>query len=96
LSDREPRNPWYWLLLAASLAFVVTALAYAIVPSLEEWAADVGQPSPPSPFREELRHNGWRWLLAEVGAIVIFAVLSMILDRRRSLRQTASARPGGD
>src|SRR5436853_631937 len=38
----EPRNPFYFLLLAASLLFVVTALAYAVVPVLEEKARDAG------------------------------------------------------
>ena len=48
----EPRNPFYLLLLIASFAFIVTALAYAIVPVLEEKARDMGEEPPPSPFRE--------------------------------------------
>ncbi len=40
----EPRNPLYLLLLVASQLFVVTALAYALIPVLEEKAAEAGQP----------------------------------------------------
>jgi hypothetical protein len=84
---RESRNPFYLLLLLASLLFVITALAYAVVPFLEEKAAQAGQPAPPSPFREALREQGARWLLWEVGAMVVFGLLSMGLDRLRSLQK---------
>ena len=63
----EPKNPFYLLLLLAGLAFTVTALAYAVVPTLEQKAIDAGQP-PPSPFRDALRADGWKWLLAELVA----------------------------
>jgi len=42
MTNREPRNPLYLLLLLASLLFVVNALAYAIVPVLEQKARDAG------------------------------------------------------
>jgi hypothetical protein len=87
MSQTEPRNPFYLLLLLAGLAFVVTALAYAVVPVMEEQAALAGSPPPPSPFRDGLREDGWLWLLSEVGIITLFAVLSMGLDRLRSLRK---------
>jgi hypothetical protein len=87
MAATEPRNPLYMLLLLASLLFVITALAYAFVPVLEEKAAAAGQPPPPSEFRDALRNNGWRWLLGEVGAIVILGVASMALDRLRSLQK---------
>lgn len=83
----EPHNPFYLLLLVASLVFVLTALAYAVVPVLEERAIAAGQPPPPSPFREALREDGWLWLLYEVAAIAVLSFLSMALDRWRSLRQ---------
>jgi hypothetical protein len=89
----EPRNPLYLLLLLASLLFVVTALGYALVPILEQKAADAGQPAPPSEFRAALRADGWRWLLWEVGAIVVLALASMSLDRLRALqKERAEAR----
>src|SRR5262245_36849989 len=81
----EPRNPLYLLLLLASLLFVLTALAYALVPVLEQKAAEAGQAPPPSAFRDALRRDGWRWLLWEVGAMVVLGVASMVLDRLRAL-----------
>jgi hypothetical protein len=80
---REPRNWFYLLLNLTSVAFVVTALAYALVPVLEQKAAEAGHPPPPSPLRDALRHDGWLWLLVEVGFVVAFALASMGLDRWR-------------
>lgn len=91
MNTTEPRNPLYLLLLLASLLFVVTALAYAVVPVLEQKAADAGQPPPPSEFRDALRKDGWRWLLYEVGAVVVLSIASMALDRRRSLQKERAA-----
>jgi hypothetical protein len=87
MSSSEPRNPFYLLLLLASLLFVATALAYALVPSLEENAIEAGQVPPQSAFRDALRTDGWQWLLYEVGAMILFGVLSMGLDRLRSLKK---------
>jgi hypothetical protein len=86
-SASEPRNPFYVLLLLASLLFVVTVLAYALIPVLEQKASDAGQPPPPSDFRDALRADGWRWLLYEVAAVMLFAIASMVLDRLRSLQK---------
>jgi hypothetical protein len=90
MTTSEPRNPLYLLLLLASLLFVVTALAYAVVPVLEQKAADAGQP-PPSAFRDALRKDGWRWLLYEVGAVVVLSVASMTVDRLRTLKKQRAA-----
>ena len=87
MSTPEPRNPFYLLLLLASVLFVATALAYALVPSLEEKAIEAGQIPPPSLFRDALRSDGWRWLLYEVAAIVVLSTLCMGLDRLRSLKR---------
>jgi hypothetical protein len=84
---QEPRNPFYLLLLLASLLFVVTALAYALVPTLEEKALHAGQVPPPSALRDALRQDGGRWLLYEVGAMIVFGLLSMGLDRLRRLQK---------
>jgi hypothetical protein len=86
-SSREPYNPFYLLLLLASLLFVLTALAYALVPTLEDKARLAGQLVPPSPWRQALREDGWRWLLYEVAAMILFGLLSMGLDRLRSWQQ---------
>jgi len=40
MATTEPRNPFYLLLLLVSVLFVVTALAYGVVPVLEEKAAE--------------------------------------------------------
>ena len=50
--SRERPNPFYFLLLLTSLVFVLTALAYAVVPVLEEKAKEAGEVPPPSPFRD--------------------------------------------
>ncbi len=90
MSQSEPHNPFYLLLLLAGLCFVITALAYAVVPVLEEKAALAGNPPPPSPLRDALRASGWKWLLGEAGAVLLFATLSMVLDRLRSLKKERS------
>src|SRR5438105_2279028 len=86
-SPPEPRNPLYFLLLIAGVVFVVTALAYAIVPVLEQKALEAGQAPPPSPFRDALRADGWIWLLVETAVVAVLAVASMVWDRLRSLQK---------
>ena len=83
----EPRNPFYLSLLVISLSFVLTALAYAVVPVLEQKAREAGEEPPPSPFRDALREDGWKWLLYEVAAMIVFGLASMALDRWRRFRQ---------
>jgi hypothetical protein len=87
MSSSEPRNPLYLLLLLASLLFVLTSLAYAVVPVLEQKAADAGNPPPPSALRDTLRADGWLWLLVEVAAMIVLGIASMALDRLRSLQK---------
>jgi hypothetical protein len=87
MTSSEPRNPFYLLLLIASVLFVMTALAYAVVPTLEQHARDAGQAPPASIFRDSLRQHGGLWLLGELGGMIIFGVASMALDRVRSLKQ---------
>ena len=86
-SPTEPRNPLYFLLLVAGVIFVVTALAYAIVPVVEQKALEAGQAPPPSPFRDALRNQGWIWLLAETAVVAVLAVASMAWDRLRTLQK---------
>jgi hypothetical protein len=87
MSTSEPRNPLYLLLLLVGLVFVVTALAYALIPVLEQKAIEKGELPPPSAVRDALRRDGWLWLLAEVGFLVVVGVASMVLDRLRSLKK---------
>jgi hypothetical protein len=83
----EPRNWFYLFLNLASVLFVITALAYAVVPVLEQKAADAGHPAPSSPLRDALREYGWLWLLVEAVVVVVFALASMGLDRYRRWRR---------
>ena len=50
----EPRNPFYFSLLAVGLIFIVTVLAYAVIPVLEEKAMNAGTRPPTSEVREWL------------------------------------------
>jgi hypothetical protein len=94
MTKPEPRNPWYFLLLLASLLFVITALAYALIPVLEQKAREAGEIPPPSPFRDALRREGWVWLLWEVGAVIVCGLASMIHDHVR-LRRLQKPSPEG-
>jgi hypothetical protein len=87
MSSSEPRNPFYLLLLLVSFSFVVTALAYAVIPTLEQKAMDLGQSPPATAWRDALRRDGWRWLLWQLGGMVILCILSLGLDRLRSLKK---------
>jgi hypothetical protein len=91
MSSSEPRNPLYFLLLLVSLLFVMTALAYALIPVLEQKAVEAGNPAPPSPFRESLREHGGTWLLCEAAALIVVGLLSMGLDRLRALQKERAA-----
>jgi hypothetical protein len=86
MTPAERPNPLYLLLLLASLLFTVTAVAYAVVPVLENNAAR-GQIVQPS----ALRARGATWLLCELGAVAVLAFASMWLDRRRSLKKERTA-----
>jgi hypothetical protein len=83
----EPRNPLYLLLLVVGVFFVVTAVAYAVIPVLEQKAAEKGELPPPSAFREALHRDGGTWLLCELSVLVVLGVASMVLDRLRSLKK---------
>jgi hypothetical protein len=92
-SPAEPRNPFYFLLLVVGLLFIATVLAYAVVPMLEQKAMDAGTMPPPSPFRDSLKDDGWKWVLAEVAALVVLGLLSMGLDRYRRWQQESANPP---
>jgi hypothetical protein len=87
MAPAEPRNPFYLLLLVASLLFAITCLAVCGMPVLEQKAAEAGNPPPPSAFRDALRQDGWQWALYELAAMFVFALLSMGLDRLRRLQK---------
>jgi hypothetical protein len=88
---REPLHPLFVLLLLASLAFTITAVAWALVPELEKKAADKGQPPPHSDFRDAFRDNGGTLLLWELGILIVVGLAYMILDRQRTLKTQRDA-----
>jgi len=87
----EPRNPFYVLLLIAGIAFTVTVLALAVIPQLEKRWLDEGALPPASPLSAALREHGLTWVLWEVGAIIVFGLASMGLDRVRRWRSERAA-----
>jgi len=87
MAEKEPVNPFYFLLMIAGVLFTLTAVAYAVIPVLEEKAAAAGNPPPPDAFRDALRADGWQWLLWQVLGVVVFGLLSMGLDRLRRLQK---------
>jgi amino acid transporter len=89
-STNEPRNPLYLLLIVIGLLFVVTAVAYAVIPVLEQKAQDKGEALGPSPFRDALRRDGGTWILCELAVLVVIGIASMVLDRLRSLKRTTT------
>jgi hypothetical protein len=76
----ERRNWFFTLLIPAGIAFTVTAVALAIIPVLEDRAAQAGHTAPTSGFREALRRDGWLWLLIETGVVIVLALAAMIWD----------------
>ena len=87
MTTPEPRNPLYLLLLLVGVLFCATALAYAVVPVLEEKACAAGEIPPPSAFRESLNKNGWIWLLVETAALIVLGLSSMAVDHFRRIRR---------
>ncbi len=79
-TESEPRNPFHPLLLITGLFFIITALAYAVVPMLEK---ESSMSTPSSGIRESLRVHGWKWLLVELALLIIFGLGLMLLDRSR-------------
>lgn len=91
MSQSNFPNPFYFLLLLVSFLFVATALAYAVIPVVEQNAKDAGVTPPPSLARDLLRQHGGKVLLGELVGIFLFGGLSMGLDRLRTLRQPQAA-----
>jgi hypothetical protein len=86
MASSEVRNPFYFILLAVSMLFVATALAYGILPQIEDNAASIGQRVSISPFRAALRRDGAQWLLYEVAAIAMTTIMCLGVDWWRSPR----------
>jgi hypothetical protein len=88
MATAPPRRNWFFtLLIPASVLFVVTALAVAVMPALENQAMDAGAAMPPSAFRAALRKDGVWWLLGEVIVVVGLSVAAMVFDDRGTSTQ---------
>ncbi len=85
MPESEPRNPFYFLLLAVSFLFALTALACAVALTVEQKGIDPGRP--PAPWQQAVGRDGWKWLLCEVAAMIVLGLLSMGLDRLRRLQK---------
>jgi hypothetical protein len=90
-APRERPNPLYLLLLVVGLVFTLTAVAYSVIPVMEQKATEAGNPPPPSAWRDALRTDGWRWLLYEAAVLVVVALASMVWDHLRSLQKPESS-----
>jgi len=87
MTSSEPRNPFYLLLLIVGLLFVVTLLAVLLVPMLMEKAEQAGAEVPKEGFHQVVKRDGVWWVVYEVAALVVLSLLSMGLDRLRSLKK---------
>lgn len=92
MSQSEPRNPFYLLLLLAGLLFVVTLLAVIMVPILMEKAEQAGGDVPKEGFHQVIKRDGLWWVVYEVVALLVLSLLSMGLDRLRSLKKERAAK----
>lgn len=89
-----PRRNWFFtLLIPASIAFAVTAVALAVIPVIEERAAQTGSPPPESALRDALRRNGWLWLLVETGVVIALSLAAMTWDWLQREQQSGRANP---
>ena len=92
MSQSEPRNPFYLLLLLVGLLFVITLLAVLLVPMLMEKAEQAGADVPKEGFHQLIKRDGVWWVVYEVAALVVLSMLSMGLDRLRSLKKERAAK----
>jgi hypothetical protein len=92
MAPSEPRNPFYILLLLAGLLFVVTLLAVLLVPVLMDKAEQAGGDVPKEGVHQVIKREGVWWVVYEVVALVVLSLLSMGLDRLRSLKKERAAK----
>jgi heme/copper-type cytochrome/quinol oxidase subunit 2 len=92
MSQSEPRNPLYLLLLLVGLLFVITLLAVVLVPIMMERAQQAGGDVPKEGFHQRIKRDGIWWVVYELIALVVLSILSMGLDRLRSLQKERAAK----
>ena len=95
MSQSEPRNPFYILLLLVGLLFVITLLAVVMVPILMDRAEQAGGDVPKVGFHQLIKRDGVWWVLYEVAALIVLSLLSMGLDRLRTLKKERAAKTIG-
>lgn len=83
----EPRNWFFTGVQIVGVVFIITALAYAVVPVLEDKLAESGVDVPPSPLPTALRKHGWIWLLVQVGLLAVLSFAAMAYDRWCQIRR---------
>ena len=89
MSQSEPRNPFYVLLMLVSLLFVVTALAVALVPVLEDKAGKRAARRPRPPSARPCVTTAGTGCSTRSPCMVLLGILSMDLDRLRTLQKAA-------
>ncbi|MHC4875728.1 MAG: hypothetical protein ACYTGL_04470 [Planctomycetota bacterium] len=72
---REPEHPLFKLVIVSSAAFLLTVLSMV--------AAMMG--SGEAPLAKFINRNGVRMIAVEVVLIIVFGILAMAADRRRTL-----------
>jgi hypothetical protein len=88
MSEKPRRNWFFTLLIPASAAFAITAVALAVIPVIEERAAQAGRPAPTTGLRAALRQDGWLWLLVETGVVIVLSMAAMTWDWLKQDKET--------
>lgn len=85
--SRKSANPFYALLVAAGLAFVVTAAAYGVMATRESRAAVMGEPLASHPLMTWMHDHGDAALLIELAVLGVATFCAIGTDnywQRRS------------
>jgi hypothetical protein len=91
-SSKKSANPFYILLVAFGLTFVVTATAYGVMAFRESRAAVSGSPSIGHPLMEWMNRHGNTALMVELVLLGISTVAAIGTDdywQRRAARSKA-------
>jgi hypothetical protein len=86
-------NPFYVLLLAVGVLFLVTASAFFVMTLRASQAQSVVEAGPDHPLMALMQRHGVRLMLAEAAVLLVATVLAMATDRywiRRAEREKKS------
>ncbi|HWA98527.1 MAG TPA: hypothetical protein VG713_08540 [Pirellulales bacterium] len=81
-------NPFYAVVVMASIAFCVTACAYGVM-TMRELKNAVGQAEAESPLMQFMDEHGGRLLGSEVAILGLAAIAAMATDRYWHQRHAA-------